>query len=267
MKQLYFTFLLIFSCPGLYAQQTKAVLQNMYAAVTEIQTLNFQLVSSERLENGKFSDNIIDIQMRPKPLKIDITLVKPFEGAELHYDETTNPEKVLAIPPSWWLSWAKMNLNINGKLLRKDMHHSIRETGFDYFVEIIKNAEARAQEHGFNEVFQLEAGQVIDGHICHKIIIDDPVYEHQTYQVKAEENILTIAAGHYINEYKILELNPKIKGFKDVEPGQEIILPSSYGKHCVIWIDQQSYLPRQMEVSDEKGLYERYNFKNIIVNP
>lgn len=249
------------------AQDSQTLLRKTYNAIEQIKVMELQLVSEERIKPNQYSKNIMDIKIESAPLKIQVTMIEPFEGAILEYDESIDRYKAKITPPSWWLSWAKITLNINGKMLRKDMHHSIRESGFNYFGNIMKNAEIRAISVGYDRVFKIEKQTIVNGQSCYQLRINDPTYEILSYTVKEGEDVLKIAKNRYISEYKIIELNPKVKHLTDVKAGQILKIPSSYATSCLIWIDSTSFLPKKIEAYDEVGLFERYTFKNIIVHP
>ena len=65
----------------------------------------------------------------------------------------------------------------------------------------------------------------------------------------------------------ILEKNPGIKHYRDVQEGQLIRVPIAYAQKMTLDIDPLTYLPVIIEIFDEQGLYERYEYRDIRVNP
>jgi hypothetical protein len=66
----------------------------------------------------------------------------------------------------------------------------------------------------------------------------------------------------------ILEKNPKFKDYFDLlKKGQVIKIPTWYCKSVVMFVDKQYFLPISLKIIDDKGLFEEYNYHNLIVNP
>ncbi|MEM6805263.1 MAG: LysM peptidoglycan-binding domain-containing protein, partial [Bacteroidota bacterium] len=106
---------------------------------------------------------------------------------------------------------------------------------------------------------------VIQNRNCHKIALKDHQYHIKNYRVKLGENLIDIAQRLLIHPFKIRELNPEIDSYYELEAGQNIRIPSSYGKTCIIYLDDKEYLPRRLEVYDENGMFEQYSFHDIHV--
>ena len=66
----------------------------------------------------------------------------------------------------------------------------------------------------------------------------------------------------------ILELNPKLNDFFDIlKKGQTLKVPNAYAKDVTLYVDQLYFLPVGVKVSDDKGLYEQYDYHFLQVNP
>ena len=64
----------------------------------------------------------------------------------------------------------------------------------------------------------------------------------------------------------IVSVNPGVDDYNDVSEGQKIKIPIVYVKKSVLYIDKISYLPIKQVMSDDKGLFEEYEFINLKVN-
>ncbi|HEX2901359.1 MAG TPA: DUF1571 domain-containing protein, partial [Bacteroidia bacterium] len=53
----------------------------------------------------------------------------------------------------------------------------------------------------------------------------------------------------------------------DLKPGQVITVPTVYGKESVFMIDTENFLPIVQIIHDDKGLFEKYEYHNLKVNP
>ncbi len=64
----------------------------------------------------------------------------------------------------------------------------------------------------------------------------------------------------------ILENNPQISDYTDVKAGQIIQIPDAYAKLTLLTIDKELLIPVNNKVFDDKGLFETYEYHNVIVN-
>ena len=95
----------------------------------------------------------------------------------------------------------------------------------------------------------------------------NPDYHYLSYHVQLGEDLISIAKKLNISEYAIMELNEEVDFYDDVDPGQELRIPSSYAKKMVLYIDQLYMLPLVIKVYDGKGLFEQYAYKKFVLNP
>jgi outer membrane lipoprotein-sorting protein len=131
---------------------------------------------------------------------------------------------------------------------------------------VIKQAVTMAGKD-FDKYFEYKGSVNFDGRDCHAVVITFEDFKFIDYTVKPGENLRKIAQEKKISDYMILENNPKIKDFNDVKPGQIIKIPNGYAKKTILYIDKEHYLPLMMSMFDDKGLYERFEYRNLIVNP
>lgn len=76
----------------------------------------------------------------------------------------------------------------------------------------------------------------------------------------------TLSQRLLIPEYSITELNG-IKNFDEDLSGKTLKVPSSYAKKSTFYIEKATNLPIFQEMLDDKGVFERYEFFNVVVNP
>lgn len=92
-------------------------------------------------------------------------------------------------------------------------------------------------------------------------------YQIIDYTVKPHEDVDNIAKKLNLNAYAIIELNKDVDGYDDVDEGQVIKVPDHYAKSMSLLIDQETHLPLVIKVFDGKGLYEKYEYNSISLNP
>jgi negative regulator of sigma E activity len=139
--------------------------------------------------------------------------------------------------------------------------------GYDYFAAIIEYNKFKIGDK-FDEYFKLVGEEKVNNRYCYKIIIDNKDFGYVDYKIGEHESITTIARKFFIAEYMILEKNPKFKDYFDLlKKGQVIKIPTWYCKSVVMFVDKQYFLPISLKIIDDKGLFEEYNYHNLIVNP
>ena len=76
----------------------------------------------------------------------------------------------------------------------------------------------------------------------------------------------TIALNNTVS-YMILEKNPKIRNSNDVKKGDIIKVPNDYSQKMILYVDKKTYFPVLIKVYDEVGLFEQYDYSNLVFNP
>jgi hypothetical protein len=187
------------------------------------------------------------------------------KGIEVLWLQGKNNGKALVKPNSF--PYINLNLDPMGNLMRQDQHHTLNEMGYDYFGSIIERSLTETAE-SFDERFAMEGEERINNRPCYKITITNKDFTYLDYVVGDNESLTSIARKKYVAEYMIVEKNPKFKDYFDIlKKGEVIKVPNWYCKSVTIYIDQLYFLPISIKVSDEKGLFEEYNYHFLQVNP
>ncbi|MBL4577463.1 MAG: DUF1571 domain-containing protein [Flavobacteriales bacterium] len=270
MKKTMKLFLLVFTGSMLMINEVDAqqrsecrqVIDEMMEAIGKIKTLRYTLAQNERVD-GKLGSARQDVKVAFNPFKLYIYNYEPNDGAEVLYIEGENDGDALVNPGSF--PYINLNLDPNGSILRRGQHHSMCESGFNYLKSIIQFAIDTAG-NDFDKYFKLEGTATIDGKACHKVVITFDDFKYVDYKVKKGESVLDIAKERMISEYMIVRENDKVDDYEDVKEGQVIKVPIVYAKVSVLYIEKMRHLPIKQEMSDDKGLYERYAVTNLRVN-
>ena len=104
------------------------------------------------------------------------------------------------------------------------------------------------------------------GKICDYVALDYPAFKYYDYTVKDKETVLSIARKLSVSEFMIAEKN-KLPGYGALEKGKVIKVPNLYGKKIVMYIDKIQHMPLNTIVYDEIGIYEYYEYHNLVLNP
>lgn len=259
-------FLIIFiftiSFSAIKAQNTNEVISKAITALAPTNTYTYSFTTAERI-NGELILSGMNAKLMQKPLKIYLNNTSgKNKGKELLYVEGKNNNKVL-INVAWGFS-----LNPFSSLVRKGNHYTILDTGFKNVRSILSNAKKRADaENMLDEVFKYEGTVTFDGRKCYKYTITDPTFSYETYTIKNGETLYELAKRKIINEQLIIEKNKNLSGFDSAKDGLVIQIPTSYAKRSVIYIDAGNFHTVYQELYDDKGLFEKYTYKNLVINP
>ncbi|MFI5149316.1 MAG: DUF1571 domain-containing protein [Bacteroidia bacterium] len=236
----------------------RSIINNMNKSAAAITTLSFNLKIQEKV-NGKFRNSLSFVKLQRVPRKVYMKL----NGPEILYVQGTNDGKVLVNPAGF--PYINLNLDINSSTLHKDQHHTVSEVGYDFLVDILKDAVQRCGTK-FDDYFKYE-GEILWNTIpCYSIKVTDLDYKFATYTVGKGETLISIARKLKLSEFKLGELN-KISDYGSVREGKVLIVPSSYARMTELIIDKKTGLPLSTKVYDNNGLFEAYEYINLKVNP
>ncbi len=241
---------------------SKEIIDKMFVSVKQLRTVRFIMRDWERRENRN-REGEQHIKVNISPFWVYAYIAKPSKGVEALYRQGENNNKVLVHPNSF--PYISLNLDPNGSLVRSGSHHNLFATNPNYTAEIIRDTYKKVG-NDFPAIFKHEGNVVFDGKECYKIVISYTPYKLYNYQVKPGEDVFSIAQKLYLNEFKIKELN-KLKDYTGLKAGQTLVLPNSYAKKTILFIDKKTFLPLVQVIYDELGFFERYEYHDLQVNP
>lgn len=238
----------------------KEVVTKSLKSIKEVKGLKYHLKITERGKKGfNFYESSVKFHRNPRLIYLYI------KGIEVLWVQGKNNGKALVKPNSF--PFFNLNLDPMGDLMRQDQHHTLNEMGYDYFASIIQNTVDRLGEK-FDDTFSLGAEERVNGRPCYRVNIDNKEFKYVDYTIGEGESITSIARKMHIAEYMIVEKNPKFKDYFDIlKKGQVIKIPNWYCRSVVMYIDKLYLLPISIKVSDDKGLFEEYNYHFLQVNP
>lgn len=260
----YFSLFFIFILSSYFAQnkdnECKELMYKTIKSIQDVKGLKYHLKITERGKKGyNYYESSVKFNRHPRLIYLYI------KGIEVLWLQGKNNGKALVKPNSF--PFVNLNLDPMGNLMRQDQHHTLNEMGYDYFGTIIQYFMLQ-MDHKFDEVFSLKGEEKINGRVCHKVEIESKDFTYKDYTVGEGESITSIARKFFVSEYMIVEKNPKFKDYFDIlKKGQVIKVPNWYGKNVTIYIDKFYHLPISMKISDDKGLFEEYNYHFLQVNP
>lgn len=238
----------------------KEIITKCIKSIKEVKGLKYHLKITERGKKGfNYYESAVKFNRNPRLIYLYI------KGIEVLWLQGKNNGKALVKPNSF--PYVNLNLDPMGNLMRQDQHHTLNEMGYDYFGSIIEYCMIKMGDK-FDDAFTYAGEERMNGRPCYKVTIDNKDFAYVDYTVGDNESITSIARKLYVSEYMIVEKNPRFKDYFDIlKKGQVIKVPTWYCKNVVMYIDQLYNVPVSMKVSDDKGLYEEYNYFFLQVNP
>ena len=241
----------------------RVLADEMMHSMDRIITLSGRMKRSERMADG-MSNGECRFKLNVKPRKIYFYNLAPEEGAEILYRDGWNGNKAYVHPNKF--PWVNVSLGVYSDNFQSRQHHSFLEMGFGFMNGILHHLIA---EYGanFDTYVKYVGKKPWYGKQVDVLEFKHPDYGFVDYTIKAGEDLVQIQDRLKVPAYKILEINPGIEDKFDVTAGQVIRIPNRYAKEMVVMIDPDLHLPIVQLIFDEKGLFEKYEFHDLKVNP
>lgn len=236
------------------------ILDKMDSAITHHKTLEFKFYKEERCtDHNEYSISEVKV-ICDSTYCVYMKSNSPRDGMEILYREGKNDDKVLINPNSF--PYFNMNIKPEGSLIRENQHHFIYNLGFQSVQEIVRNFR-RMHADSLDEYIVRDNDYIWEKTPVYKIRIEYTPFGFYDYKVKEGQTVDSIANELFVNAYMIIEANEKVDDYDDIEAGQIIKVPNNYGKVCEMFIDKKNYLPIRQVIWDDKGLYEKYEYKEV----
>ncbi len=263
-KKILFALLLLvaasFRPPG-NAVTCKDVMFKMIAATQAVRSLRYDLKIDERVK-GKQIIQESSVKLMPKPLKIYMKIKQ--SGVEILFLAGKNNGDALVNPNGF--PYVNLNLSPYGSKLRNGQHHTLYESGYDYFANLLL-ASMKTVGNNFDKYFSLQGDVKCQNRNCYCVNVNYPDFHYADHTVRKGENLNTIARAKNVSEFMILEANEdKVSFYDEAKEGMVLKVPNVYAKKITLYIDKENFLPVSMMVYDDKGLFESYDYSNLQVN-
>jgi outer membrane lipoprotein-sorting protein len=263
IRNLFFVIFIVLNTLSAFSQNAADITRQMFEKTKSIKSLSCMIVAKERF-GTEYKLQKAFIKKQISPVKIYYKQIVPATNAEVLINSTYQ-KKALVNPNSF--PWANLTLDPYGKILRDSQHHNIYEAGFDYLTDILSYLINKYQNNLDNMIAY--KGMVDwQGASCYKIEFNNPSFKISSYNVNENCTPTSLAKKLHIGDYLIIERNPAYKEYLDnIKAGAILNIPSDYAKKLIILINKTSLLPIYMEIYDDKGLLEQYQFIEINTNP
>lgn len=259
MARLILLFSIILSPIVSSGQTAMEIIVMMYKDASVIDSFIAEINKVERVED-EYIIQVSKVKLNREPYKVYIKQLAPKEGVEVLAKQ--GDSKAVVNLNSF--PWINLYLDPHGSLMRRNQHHLVFDSGFDLMIKILKHElSTKISEQRLAR----NADEFWQGREMYHLELKNDDYKIVTYKVLANESIDDIAHKLSISAYAILELNDKIDSYDDVDEGQEIKVPNHYAKSMSLFIDKENHLPLVIKVFDNQGLFEKYEYNSIELNP
>lgn len=239
------------------------ILNSMIDRTGTLRTLRYELKKYERIQ-GKLVLEQLRFKLRRHPFSVYGYQISPRKGVEVLYPSEPGSNRVLVKPNTF--PYVSISLDPYGDLILENQHQTLFAAGYDQTRKLLLAAREKYRSE-LPRLVKYDGVLTWDGRKCHKLTLQPPVYQIQTYTVKSGDNLFSIADRLHVSWYKIMELNGIKSPNATLKPGQVLKVPSDYGKVIRVIIDAERFIPLVLEVEDELGIFERYEYYSVVIDP
>ena len=245
--------------PAATASPTTAqVVARLTAAIENLKSMRAVVEARERI-GDKYISATSAIKLTTKPLRI---YLKNQKGVEVLYVTGHNGGDAWVYPAAF--PYVTLSLDPQGALMRRDQHHTALQIGFGTIADLLASSD-KVLDKSFTRSFRYVGDSTAQQRRCYVLRADYPQFRYVSYKVGKNETPATVAAHFGCGEYRVLERNNLSVGSHLAE-GQVLQVPNAYGRRVVVLVDPRTFLPMSVTVHDDRGLFERFEFSNVVAN-
>ncbi|QDA61769.1 DUF1571 domain-containing protein [Hymenobacter jejuensis] len=237
---------------------TDQLLTRLTDAIDDLKTLRCNVRAQERI-GSSYQQARTSMKMTLSPLRV---YLKNQKGIEVLWVTGQNDGDAWVYPNSF--PYVTLSLDPNGTLMRRNQHHSVLDAGFGTIADIIRGSNLR-QDRAFDRSFHYDGDTLVAGHPCYVLRSEFPQFRYVTYKAGKGETVARVAARFGCGEYRIMERN-SLSAETAIPEGKVLQVPNAYGRRTIICIDQKLFLPISVQVFDDKGLFEKFDFSEVVAN-
>ena len=237
---------------------TEQLISRLSTSIQGLKTLRCNVRAQERIPGG--------IQQARTLMKISFgpytVYMRNQKGIEILYVTGQNNGDAWVYPNSF--PYVTLSLDPNGSVMRKNQHHSTLDAGYGTIAEMLHGSSQRL-DRSFEKTFRYAGDTTVQGRPAYVLRSDYPQFRYVSYKPAKNESVSTISDKFGCGEYRILERNNLSPG-DVVSAGKTIQVPNGYGRRVIMCIDQKMFLPLVVQVNDDKGLFEKFEFSDVVPN-
>ncbi len=237
---------------------TEQLTSRMSTAIEGLKFLRCTVKAQERIEGSIHQARSI-MKLTYKPLRI---YIKNQKGVEVLWLAGQNNGDAWVYPAAF--PYVTLSLDPNGKLMRANQHHTALQAGFGTISDLLRTTGLR-QDNAYSRSFRYVGDTTLQGRTNHVLRSDFPQFRYVSYKAGKNETIGTVAERFGCGEFRIIERNDLTIGEK-IPEGKVLQVPNAYGRKTILCVDPKTYLPTMVQVNDDKGLFEKFEFLDVVPN-
>jgi hypothetical protein len=239
------------------APTTEVLLNRLSTAISKLQTLRVNVKANERHADGYQPARTL-MKIAFSPLRI---YLRNHKGIEVLYVQGQNNGDAWVYPAKF--PYVTISLDPNGSLMHRNQHHSVLDAGYGVIADLIRVPPQRSD--AYRRSFRYQGDTTIQGRPCYLLRSDFPQFKYVSYKTTGGETAAKIAERFGCGEFRIAQRNDI--GYEDVLPeGKVLQVPNAYGRRTILCVDQKMMLPLAVAVWDDKGLFESFEFSQVVAN-
>ncbi|GAA4385331.1 LysM peptidoglycan-binding domain-containing protein [Hymenobacter koreensis] len=236
---------------------TEQLVTRLSTAIDKLQTLRCNVKATERM-GSTLQQVRTQMKLTFGPQRI---YLRNHKGIEVLWVEGQNDGDAWVYPNSF--PYVTLSLDPNGSLMRKNQHHGILEAGYGVITDVIRTMPQRSDT--YRRSFRYAGDTTVHNRPCYILRSDFPQFKYVNYTPEKPETPAKIADRFGCGEHRILERN-KLSYGETVPAGRTLQVPNAYGRRTIICVDQKLMLPLVISVWDDRGLFESFEFQDVVAN-
>ncbi|WP_400190631.1 DUF1571 domain-containing protein [Hymenobacter sp. B81] len=236
---------------------TELLVTRLSTSIDKLQSLRCSVKATERM-GGSLQQVRSQMKLTFNPQRV---YLRNHKGIEVLWVEGQNGGDAWVYPNSF--PYVTLSLDPNGTLMRKNQHHGILEAGYGVITDVIRTSPQRADT--YRRSFRYAGDTTVQGRPCYLLRSDFPQFRYVNYKTEKPETPAQIADRFGCGEHRILERN-KLGYGETIAAGRTLQVPNAYGRRTIICVDQKLMLPLLISVWDDHGLFESFEFQNVVAN-
>ncbi|BDS11713.1 DUF1571 domain-containing protein [Aureispira anguillae] len=246
------------------AQDAVTIIGKMRTAISKINKSSFELHSKERF-GDKYVYKKMKFHMQESPKKV---YMKDLEkGVELLYVVGWNNNKGYINPNGF--PWINVSLSVYDSKVVAENHHTVDDAGLGFVNTLLNGFESTVEKAGKEKssLYTYKGDVTYEGRSCYKIYIVPPTeFKYISYTTKRDQNLMQLSRRIVASDFLMKEKN-RLSYTRTIKKGTTLTVPNAYAKKVIVYIDKKTYMPVVQMLYDEKGLFEKYEYKNISLYP
>ncbi len=237
---------------------TEQLTARMGAAIDNLKTLRCTVKAQERV-GGAINQARSVMKLTYSPMRI---YIKNQKGVEVLWLAGQNGGDAWVYPGAF--PYVTLSLDPNGKIMRSSQHHTAMQAGFGAIASMLSTSATRT-DNSYSRSFRYVGDSAVLGRPAHVLRSDFPQFRYVNYKAGKNETIAKIADRFGCGEFRIIERNNLSVG-ESIAEGKVLQVPNGYGRRTIVCIDPKTYLPTAVQVNDDKGLFEKFEFVDVVAN-